>query len=63
MNATIREIDGMGRGHRKAFDSLCIDFHPDYGPDWLDRLIAKEPRQPDWSQLVKALEVLDELSD
>lgn len=63
LNATIREIDGMGRGHRKAFDSLCIDFHPDYGPDWLDRLIAKEPRQPDWSQLVKALEVLDELSD
>lgn len=63
LNATIREIDGMGREYRKAFDELCLDFHPDYGPHWLDRLIAKEPRATDWSSLAKALEVLDGLSD
>lgn len=63
LNATIKDIDRMGREHRKAFDELCIDFYPDYGPIWLDNLIAKEPRQSDWSKLAKALEVLDELSD
>lgn len=63
LNATIRDIDKMGRPHRKAFDELCIDFHPDHGPLWLDNLIAQEPRQSDWSQLVKALEVLEALSD
>lgn len=62
LTATMRDIDEMGREHRRAFDSLCIDFHPDCGPIWLDNLIAKEPRQSDWSQLVKALEVLGEIS-
>lgn len=62
LNRVIREIDAMGRDYRKAFDELCLDFHPDYGPDWLDRHIAKEPRQSDWSSLAKALEVLDEMS-
>lgn len=65
LNATIREIDRMGRDYRKAFDELCLDFHPDYGPHWLDSLIASRHAAPlsDWSRLAKALEVLDELSD
>lgn len=65
LNATIREIDKMGRDYRKAFDSLCIDFYPDYGPAWLDSIIASRHNAPlsDWSQLAKALEVLNELSD
>jgi hypothetical protein len=62
LNATIREIDAMGRAHRKAFDELCLDFHPDHGPDWIDRLIAKEPTQGDWSKLARALEVLAGIS-
>lgn len=62
LGRTIREIDAMGREHRKAFDELCIDFWPDHGPGWLDRHIAKEPRQDDWSKLAKALEVLGELA-
>ena len=62
---TMREIDRMGRAHRKAFDDLVLDFHPDYGPDWMDRIIAKRHDAPvaDWSQLAKALDVLDQLSD
>ena len=65
LNATIRQIDRMGRDHRKAFDELCLDFHPDYGPHWLDSLIASRHAAPlsDWSRLAKALEVLEELSD
>ena len=65
LNATIREIDRMGRAHRRAFDELCIDFFPDHGPAWLDSLIASRSAAPlaDWSSLAKALEVLDELSD
>jgi len=63
LNATIREIDKMGRSHRKAFDELCLDFYPDHGPVWLDLLIAKQPRAEHWSKLAMALEVLDGLSD
>lgn len=62
LNATLLNIDKMGRAHRKAFDDLVIDFHPDYGPSWLDNLIEKRPSQYDWSQLAKALEVLGEIS-
>lgn len=62
LNATIRDVDKMGRAYRKAFDDLVVDFYPDYGPAWLDNLIANNARQSDWSQLVKALEVLDEIS-
>lgn len=63
LTATIREIDAMGREHRKAFDELVLDFHPDHGPQWLDLLIAKRPTANSWGKLAKALEVLDELSD
>lgn len=63
LNATIRDIDRMGREHRRAFDELCIDFHPDHGPGWLDLLIAKQATAASWGKLAKALEVLDELSD
>jgi hypothetical protein len=65
LNATLREIDSMGRDHRKAFDELCLDFHPDYGPRWLDNIISCRHDAPrsDWSRLAKALEVLEELSD
>jgi len=63
LNATIREIDAMGREHRKAFDELVLDFYPDHGPVWLDLLIAKQPRAEHWSKLAMALEVLDGLSD
>lgn len=64
LNATIREIDRMGRAHRRAFDELCIDLFPDHGPAWLDSLIASRSAAPlaDWSSLAKALEVLDEIS-
>lgn len=62
LNHTLREIDSMGREYRKAFDELCIDFAPDYGPRWLDKLIAKDATSADWSKLAKALEVLSELS-
>lgn len=35
----LRRVDRMGRSHRKAFDDLVIDIHPDHGPTWLDAII------------------------
>jgi hypothetical protein len=36
---TLRKVDRMGRAHRRAFDDLVIDIHPDSGPAWLDEII------------------------
>lgn len=33
-------LDDCGRDVRKAVESLCIDHHFEFGPLWLDRLIA-----------------------
>ena len=44
---TVTRIDKMGRDHRRAFDELVLDFNPDYGPHWLDALIASDERIKD----------------
>lgn len=55
---TVRRIDKMGREHRKAFDELVLDFNPDYGPEWLDRHIDRQPRPSDEGYLASAIRVL-----
>lgn len=55
-----RAISSCGRDVKSAVDQLCVDFNPDHGPDWADRLIAakragQEPRPCDAIMLQKAL--------
>lgn len=46
----------MVAGARTEFDQLVIDMNPDFGPSWLDALLAD--RRADRSKLDKALEGL-----
>lgn len=60
---TTSTVNAMGRDTRRAFDGLCIDIHPDAGPQWLDRLIhAKQvglaPMECDAACLALALKAL-----
>lgn len=72
--ATLQFVNRMGHAHRRAFDQLVIDPHPDDGPAWLDRLLAVDrhnaahvrgkqlygPR--DHARLKRALEVLQAIA-
>lgn len=40
LNRRLAILDDCGRDVRKAVESLCIDHHFEFGPAWLDRLIA-----------------------
>jgi hypothetical protein len=40
LNRRLAILDDCGRDVRKAVESLCIDHHFEFGPMWLDRLIA-----------------------
>jgi len=40
LNRRLAILDDCGRAVRKAVESLCIDHHFEFGPAWLDRLIA-----------------------
>ncbi len=40
LNRRLASLDACGRDVRKAVESLCIDHHFEYGPLWLDRLLA-----------------------
>ncbi|MGR4893356.1 hypothetical protein ACIPPQ_20215 [Sphingopyxis sp. LARHCG72] len=59
---TVQRVDAMGRDHRKAFDELVLDFWPDYGPHWLDALIAKQDCETSKAKLDLAIKVLNELA-
>ncbi|MGQ3286156.1 hypothetical protein [Sphingopyxis sp.] len=59
---TVQRVDAMGRDHRRAFDELVLDFNPDYGPLWLDTLIAKQSCANSQAKLGLALRVLNELA-
>ena len=39
LNTSLDSLNRLGRTHRRFFDALCLDIHPDHGPCWLDRLI------------------------
>lgn len=59
--AQTRRVDALGPIVRRAFDQLVIDPMPDEGPDWLDRIIAKQGRAGDMERLglaIWGLEVL-----
>lgn len=40
LNRRLAILDDCGRDVRRAVESLCIDHHFEFGPGWLDRLIA-----------------------
>jgi len=40
LNRRLAKLDECGRDVRRAVESLCIDHHFEFGPAWLDRLIA-----------------------
>ncbi|MBP8234409.1 hypothetical protein [Rhizorhabdus sp.] len=40
LNRRLARLDACGRDVRKVVESLCIDHHFEYGPLWLDRLLA-----------------------
>lgn len=44
LNRRLAILDDCGRDVRKAVESLCIDHHFEFGPPWLDRLIAARRR-------------------
>lgn len=69
-NAWLNErLDVLKRmhDHRRAFDGLCIDPHPDDGPQWLDEVIwaerhgrtASAAAQAMWSKALAALKAID----
>lgn len=39
LNRRIKAIEKCGPEVRHAVYSLCVDVHPDSGPDWIDRLV------------------------
>lgn len=45
LNRRLTILDDCGRDVRKAVESLCIDHHFEFGPLWLDRLIAARRRK------------------
>jgi hypothetical protein len=60
LNRRLAILDDCGREVRKAVESLCVDHHFEFGPAWLDRLIAarREQRPPadeDWRRLQAAV--------
>lgn len=42
LNRRLAILDDCGRDVRRAVESLCIDHHFEFGPAWLDRLIAAQ---------------------
>lgn len=40
LNRRLATLDDCGRDVRRAVESLCVDHHFEFGPGWLDRLIA-----------------------
>ncbi|MBO9379109.1 hypothetical protein GG804_20265 [Sphingomonas histidinilytica] len=40
LNRRLAILDDCGRDVRRAVESLCVDHHFEFGPAWLDRLIA-----------------------
>lgn len=39
MNAGLDRVKRLGHAHRRNFDALCVDIHPDHGPAFLDELL------------------------
>jgi len=62
LTETLRRIDAMGNDRRCAFNELVIDVNPDVGPNWLDRMIAKQARDSDSAKLNLAIDVLRQLA-
>jgi len=42
LNRRLATLDDCGRDVRRAVESLCVDHHFEFGPAWLDRLIAAQ---------------------
>ena len=66
LTGILRAIDQMGRAHRRAFDELVIDIHPDSGPTWLDRAIYARRRnemldQADANRLSMAVSAIERI--
>jgi hypothetical protein len=63
LSGILRSVDAMSREHRRSFDELVIDRHPDSGPPWLERLIyarkhsSREPL-PDLVRLELAMHAI-----
>lgn len=38
LSGQVDTVNRLGHAHRRNFDQLVIDVHPDHGPAWLDRL-------------------------
>lgn len=62
LNAMLKVAGPMGKERRKCFDALVIDYHPDCGPAWLDRILDRTPSASDWAMLDTAKKVLAECS-
>jgi len=58
LNRRLAILDDCGRDVRLAVESLCIDHHFEFGPAWLDRLIAasrgSRPAQEDDGRRLRA---------
>lgn len=67
-NAVLDRLDRETRGVRKAVYAICVDHHYDFGPEWLDRLIAlrsagsRYAETSDWAMMRLALKGLGELA-
>lgn len=60
LNRRLALLDDCGCDVRKAVESLCVDHHFEFGPAWLDRLIAarcaKRPASDeDWRRIQDAV--------
>ena len=64
---TLSTVAKCGRDHRRAFDHLVIDMHPDAGPAWLDRAIfakrqGRAASEADGLMLRLAVEALEKVA-
>lgn len=46
LNDALALVKAQGHNIRYAFDQLVIDLHPDYGPEWLDRIVEAHKARP-----------------
>jgi hypothetical protein len=62
LTGQLETISSMGHAYRLSFDQFVIDPNPDYGPDWLDRIIEGKGTGRDLERLDQAKIVLEVLA-
>lgn len=63
LNRMLRNAGPQGRDKRRWFEQVVVDFNPDFGPDWLDRLINNQGTAQDRQRMAVVIDVLAECAE